>query len=97
MKKILCILTMAGALTMGSGALVTARAQTDAKTSQTKKGWSKKAKYATVGAAAGAATGVLVSKKNGKGAVIGGVLGAGSGYLYGRKKDKKDGRRSIDN
>ena len=88
---------MAGALTMGSGALVTASAQTDAKTSQTKKGWSKKAKYATVGAAAGAATGVLVSKKNGKGAVIGGVLGAGSGYLYGRKKDKKDGRRSIDN
>lgn len=87
---------MAGALTVGSGALVTASAQTDAKTTQTKKGWSKKAKYGTIGAAAGAATGVLVSKNNSKGAVIGGVIGAGSGYLYGRKKDKKEGRRSID-
>lgn len=88
---------MAGALTMGSGALVTASAQTDTKeTSKAKKGWSKKGKYSVIGVAAGAATGVAVSKNNSKGAVIGGVIGAGSGYLYGRHKDKKSGHRSVD-
>ena len=42
-----------------------------------------------IGAAAGAGTGAIVSKKKGKGALIGGAVGAGAGYLYGRHKDKK--------
>jgi hypothetical protein len=45
-----------------------------------------------IGGVAGAATGVLVDKKDGRGAVIGGVLGAGTGYVIGRDKDKKSGR-----
>lgn len=57
---------------------------------KTKKQWSRKAKGAAIGAGAGAATGVIVSKNNSKGALIGGAIGAGAGYLYGRHKDKKD-------
>ncbi|MEO8794314.1 MAG: YMGG-like glycine zipper-containing protein [Daejeonella sp.] len=57
-----------------------------------KKGWSSAAKGAVIGAGAGAVTGVLVDKKNGRGAVIGGVVGAGTGYVIGRAKDKKTGR-----
>lgn len=94
MKKILCILTMAGALTIGSGAVVTAGAQEVKETHKTKKGWSKKAKYSVIGAAAGAATGVAVGKNDSKSAVIGGAVGAGSGYLYGRHKDRKNPNRS---
>ncbi|MBF9238372.1 hypothetical protein I2I05_13280 [Hymenobacter sp. BT683] len=52
-----------------------------------KKGWSNKAKGATVGAGAGAVTGAIVG--GGKGAVIGGAAGAVGGGLLGRKKDKK--------
>jgi hypothetical protein len=59
---------------------------------QHKKGMSSAAKGAIIGAGAGAVTGVLVSKKDGKGAVIGGVIGAGTGYVIGRHKDKKTGR-----
>lgn len=57
-----------------------------------KKGWSAAAKGAVIGAGAGAVTGILVDKKDGRGAAIGGVLGAGTGYLIGRDKDKKTGR-----
>ena len=57
-----------------------------------KKGWSKAAKGAAIGAGAGAVTGVLVDKKNGRGAVVGGLVGAGAGYVIGRSQDKKDGR-----
>ena len=57
-----------------------------------KKGWSSAAKGAVIGAGAGAVTGVLIDKKNGRGAVIGGVVGAGTGYVIGRAKDKKTGR-----
>jgi hypothetical protein len=57
-----------------------------------KKGWSSAAKGAVIGAGAGAVTGILVDKKNGRGAVIGGVVGAGTGYVIGRAKDKKTGR-----
>ena len=57
-----------------------------------KKGWSSAAKGAAIGAGAGAVTGILVDKKDGRGAVIGGVLGAGTGYVIGRQKDKKTGR-----
>jgi outer membrane lipoprotein SlyB len=57
-----------------------------------KKGWSKAAKGAVIGAGSGAAVGAIVSKKKGKGAIIGGVVGAGAGYIIGRSKDKKDGR-----
>ena len=57
-----------------------------------KRGWSSAAKGAAIGAGAGAVTGILVDKKDGRGAVIGGVLGAGTGYVIGRAKDKKTGR-----
>ncbi|NEU09442.1 hypothetical protein GZH53_14045 [Flavihumibacter sp. R14] len=57
-----------------------------------KKGWSSAAKGAAIGAGAGAVTGILVDKKDGRGAVIGGVVGAGTGYVIGRSKDKKTGR-----
>jgi len=57
-----------------------------------KKGWSKAAKGAAIGAGAGAVTGVIVDKKDGRGAVVGGLIGAGTGYVIGRSKDKKDGR-----
>lgn len=57
-----------------------------------KKGWSSAAKGAAIGAGAGAVTGILVDKKDGRGAIIGGVVGAGTGYIIGRDKDKKSGR-----
>jgi hypothetical protein len=94
MKKVLCILAMAGALTVGSGTVVTAGAQEVKETYKTKKGWSKKAKYSVIGAAAGAATGVAVGKNDSKSAIVGGAVGAGSGYLYGRHRDKKNPTRS---
>lgn len=61
-------------------------------TAPAKKGWSSAAKGAAIGAGAGAVTGILVDKKDGRGAVIGGVVGAGTGYVIGRAKDKKTGR-----
>ena len=85
MKKFLCGLCMAGALTMFSGITTSAEAQEVRK--------SRKGKYTAIGAAAGAGTGVAVSKNNSKGAVIGGVVGAGTGYMIGKKKDKKYGRK----
>ncbi len=57
-----------------------------------KKGWSKAAKGAAIGAGAGAVGGAIISKKKGVGAVVGGLIGAGGGYIIGRKADKKDGR-----
>lgn len=57
-----------------------------------KKGWSAAAKGAVIGAGAGAVTGILIDKKDGRGAAIGGAVGAGTGYLIGRDKDKKSGR-----
>ncbi len=57
-----------------------------------KKGWSSAAKGAVIGGVAGAATGILVDKKDGRGAAIGGVLGAGTGYVIGRSKDRRTGR-----
>jgi len=57
-----------------------------------KKGWSKAAKGAAIGAGAGAITGVIVDKKDGRGAVLGGLIGAGTGYVIGRAQDRKDGR-----
>jgi len=57
-----------------------------------KRGWSSAAKGAVIGAGAGAVTGVLVDKKDGRGAIIGGLLGAGTGYVIGRAHDKKTGR-----
>lgn len=57
-----------------------------------KKGWSKAAKGAVIGAGVGAVTGAIVSKKKGKGAAIGAIIGAGAGYVIGRDQDKKSGR-----
>ena len=58
-----------------------------------KKGWSKAAKAATIGAGSGAILGAVINKRNrALGAVIGGAAGAGIGYGIGRSMDKKDGR-----
>jgi hypothetical protein len=58
-----------------------------------KKGWSKKAKGAVIGAGTGAAAGAIINKKNRTvGGVVGGVVGAATGYGIGRHEDKKDGR-----
>lgn len=57
-----------------------------------KKGWSSAAKGAVIGAGAGAVTGILIDKKDGRGAIIGGVVGAGTGYAIGRSHDRKTGR-----
>ena len=66
--------------------------QHEAKTTE-KKGWSKAAKGAVIGAGSGAAIGAVVNKKNRAiGAVIGGIIGGGGGYVVGRTMDKKDGR-----
>lgn len=65
---------------------------TSGTTTTKKKGWSKAAKGAVIGAGTGAAAGAIISKKKGKGAIIGGVVGAAGGYIIGRGKDKKDGR-----
>jgi len=54
---------------------------------QEKKGWSRKAKGAAIGAGAGAATGAVVG--GGKGALIGAAAGTVAGGAIGRKKDKK--------
>lgn len=61
-------------------------------TTTEKKGWSKAAKGAVIGAGTGAAAGAIISKKKGKGAIVGGIIGATGGYIIGRSKDKKDGR-----
>ena len=66
--------------------------ETYTNTQPAKKGWSKAAKGAAIGAGAGAVTGVIVDKKDGRGAVVGGLVGAGAGYVIGRSQDKKDGR-----
>lgn len=58
-----------------------------------KKGWSNAAKDATIGGAAGAIGGAIISKKKGKGAIIGGAAGAIGGYILGRKKDRADTTR----
>lgn len=59
-----------------------------------KKGMSKAAKGAIIGAGAGAVTGAIIAKKNrGLGAVVGGAAGAGVGYGVGRHMDNKDRNR----
>lgn len=66
---------------------------TSGNAAKVKKGWSKSAKGAVIGGAAGAAAGAIINKKNrAVGAVIGGVVGAGGGYAIGRGMDKRDGR-----
>jgi uncharacterized protein YcfJ len=86
MKKYL--LMAAISLCMSAMAIEKAAAQTTTTTTtKQKKGWSKKAKGAAIGAGTGAAVGAVAGK--GKGAVIGGVAGAGAGYLIGRHKEKK--------
>ncbi len=87
MKKIIGLLSICLCLS-----IVTASAQT---TVETKTGWSQKKKGAVIGAAVGAGTGAIVSKRKGRGAVIGGVVGAGAGYAYGAHRQKKHPRRVI--
>lgn len=87
MKKAIAAISMM--LTLG---IFSASAQT---TTTTKTGWSQPKKGAVIGAAAGAATGAIVSKKRGKGAVIGAAAGAGAGYLYGKHRQKKHPRTTI--
>lgn len=85
MKKWIYQLTLVCSVTLFSGVINTADAQTRQK--------SKKAKYTAIGAGVGAGTGIATSRNDSKGAAIGGVIGAGAGYMYGRHKDKKNGRR----
>lgn len=79
--------------TSGSGTETTTTTTT---TETKKKGWSKAAKGAVIGAGTGAAAGAILSKKKGTGAIIGGVIGGAGGYIIGRSKDKKDGRYFVD-
>lgn len=58
-----------------------------------RKGWSRAAKGAVIGAGVGAAAGAIINKKNhGEGAIIGGLagagVGAGTGAILDSKKDK---------
>ena len=87
MKRIACIIGMALMLT------VTADVQAQQVKEKTKRGWSKKAKGALIGGAAGTAVGAVAGGT--KGAVIGAAAGAGGGYLYGRHRDKKHPERTI--
>lgn len=58
-----------------------------------RKGWSRAAKGAVIGAGVGAITGAAVSKKKGEGAIIGGLagagLGAGTGAIIDSEKAKQ--------
>ncbi len=65
----------------------------EAKVETKKKGWSKSAKYAVIGAAGGGILGAVINKKDPvKGGIIGAVVLGGGGYVLGRSQDKKDGR-----
>jgi predicted membrane GTPase involved in stress response len=81
MKKTFFLISLAFGLTTAS-AIFNEAASQENKSSSRKKG-------ALIGAAAGAGTGVIVSRKKAKGALIGGAVGAGAGYIIGRHKDKK--------
>lgn len=62
-------------------------------TTTKKKGWSRAAKGAVIGAGSGAIAGAIINKRNrAAGAVIGGIIGGGVGYGIGRAQDKKNGR-----
>ncbi len=87
MKKAIGLFSMVFCL-----AVTTASAQT---TVETKTGWSQKKKATVIGAAVGAGTGAVVSKRKGRGAVIGGVVGAGAGYAYGSHRQKRHPKRVI--
>lgn len=76
-----------------SGTSDSSGSEKTATTETKKKGWSKAAKGAVIGAGTGAAAGAIISKKKGKGAIIGGIIGATGGYIIGKGKDKKDGRQ----
>jgi uncharacterized membrane protein YeiH len=65
----------------------------EAKVETKKKGWSKSAKYAVIGATGGGILGAVINKKDPvKGGIIGAVVLGGGGYVLGRSQDKKDGR-----
>ncbi len=87
MKKIIGLLSLCCCL-----AVTTTSAQT---TVETKTGWSQKKKSAVIGAAVGAGTGAIVSKRKGRGALIGGAVGAGAGYAYGSHRQKTHPKRVI--
>ena len=86
MKKIIGLLTISFCV-----AVVSASAQTV----ETKTGWSQKKKGTVIGAAVGAGTGAVVSKRKGRGAIIGGAVGAGAGYAYGSHRKKRHPKRVI--
>ncbi|MGV3540418.1 MAG: YMGG-like glycine zipper-containing protein [Rufibacter sp.] len=85
MKNLKIYLTMLCAVFVLGGSVAEVQAQDTKK--KEKKGWSRKAKGAVIGAAGGATAGAIVGGK--KGAVIGGVAGTVAGGAIGRKKDKK--------
>lgn len=61
--------------------------QAQTKPQKEKKGWSRKAKGAAIGAGAGVVGGALLGGT--KGAIIGGAAGTVAGGAIGRNKDKK--------
>lgn len=87
MKNVFMSVSMVCALTICTGVMNNADAQT------TQKKWSNKKKYTAIGTGVGVGTGIAVGRNDSKSAVIGGVIGAGSGYLYGRHKDKKKAKQ----
>ena len=86
MKKVIGLLSVCFCLVVISAS---------AQTVETKRGWSQKKKATVIGAAVGAGTGAVVSKRKGRGAVIGGVVGAGAGYAYGSHRQKRHPKRVI--
>ena len=66
-----------------------------AQTVETKTGWSQKKKGTVIGAAVGAGTGAIVSKRKGRGALIGAAVGGGAGYAYGSHRQKEHPKRVI--
>ncbi|GAA4009461.1 hypothetical protein GCM10022408_21950 [Hymenobacter fastidiosus] len=84
MKTFKAYIALVSAVVMLNATVAPEAAQAQTKP---RKGWSKKAKGAAIGAGAGAVGGAVLGGT--KGAVIGGVAGAAAGGLIGRKKDRK--------
>ncbi|MCW3082297.1 YMGG-like glycine zipper-containing protein [Segetibacter sp.] len=81
--------TGTSASTSGTGTESSTGTTTTTPTVAKKKGWSKAAKGAVIGAGTGAAAGAIIGKNKVKGAIIGGAAGAGGGFIIGKILDKK--------
>ncbi len=77
---------------VGSSETPTSSGSTTVTEENKKKGWSKAATDAAIGAGAGGLAGAVIDHGKGRGAIIGAAVGAGAGYIIGRKADVKSGR-----